>query len=67
MISTLLTLLIVGVLALAVLGIILAVLGFAVGLLFKLLPILLVGYIVVRLLAPKQKKISDADRRWLES
>jgi uncharacterized membrane protein len=67
MISTLLTLLIVGVLALAVLGIVLAILGVAVGLLFKLLPILLVGYIVVRLLAPRQKKISDADRRWLES
>jgi len=67
MISTLLTLLIVGVLALAVLGIVFAVLGMAVGLLFKLLPILLIGYVVVRLLAPKQRKISEADRRWLES
>lgn len=67
MISTLLTLLIVGVLALVVLGIVFAVLGMAVGLLFKLLPILLVGYVVVRLLAPKQRKISEADRRWLES
>jgi uncharacterized membrane protein len=67
MISTLLTLLIVGVLALAVLGIVFAILGMAVGLLFKLLPILLIGYVVVRLLAPKQRKISEADRRWLES
>ena len=67
MISTLLTLLIIGVLALAVLGIVFAVLGMAVGLLFKLLPILLIGYVVVRLLAPKQRKISEADRRWLES
>ena len=67
MFSALLTFLIVGVLALAVLGIIFAVLGMAVGLLFKLLPILLVGYIVVRLLAPRPRKISEADRRWLES
>ena len=67
MISTLLTLLVVGVLALAVLGIVFMILGVAFGLLFKLLPILIIGYIVLRLLAPRQKKLSEADRRWLES
>lgn len=67
MISALLTLLIVGVLALAVLGIIFMILGVAFSLLFKLLPIILIGYVVLRLLAPKQKKLSEADRRWLES
>ncbi|MGH7447431.1 MAG: hypothetical protein ACREK1_08165 [Longimicrobiales bacterium] len=67
MISTLLTLFILGIVALMVLSIIGAVLGLAVGLLFKLLPILLVGYVVVRLLAPKQKKLSAEDRKWLES
>ena len=67
MISTLLTLLIVGVLALAVLGIVFMILGIAVGLLFKLLPIILIGYVVLRLLAPRQKKLSEADRKWLES
>ncbi|HEX6134950.1 MAG TPA: hypothetical protein VFZ69_10360 [Longimicrobiales bacterium] len=67
MISTLLTLFIVGIVALAVLSVIGAVLGLAVGLLFKLLPILLVGYVVVRLLAPRQKKLSAEDRKWLES
>lgn len=67
MISTLLTLFILGIVALMVLSVVGAVLGLAVGLLFKLLPILLVGYVVVRLLAPKQKKLSAEDRKWLES
>lgn len=67
MISTLLTLFIVGIAALVVLSVIGAVLGMAVGLLFKLLPILLIGWVVVRLLAPKQKKLSAEDRAWLES
>jgi uncharacterized membrane protein len=67
MISTLLTLFIVGIVALMVLSVVGAVLGLAVGLLFKLLPILIVGYVVVRLLAPRQKKLSAEDRKWLES
>jgi len=67
MISTLLTLFIVGIVALMVLSVIGAVLGLAVGLLFKVLPILIVGYVVVRLLAPRQKKLSAEDRKWLES
>jgi uncharacterized membrane protein len=67
MLSTLLTLLVVGVLALAVLGIVFMILGVAFGILFKLLPIVLIGYVVLRLLAPRQKKLSEADRKWLES
>jgi uncharacterized membrane protein len=67
MISTLLTLFVVGIVALMVLSVVGAVLGLAVGLLFKLLPILLVGYVVVRLLAPRQRKLSAEDRKWLES
>lgn len=66
MLSTLLTLFIVGIVALMVLSIVGAVLGLAVGLLFKVLPILLVGYVVIRLLAPKHKKLSAEDRAWLE-
>jgi uncharacterized membrane protein len=66
MISTLLTLFIVGIVALMVLSVVFAVLGLAVGLLFKVLPILLIGYVVVRLLAPRQKKLSAEDRAWLE-
>jgi uncharacterized membrane protein len=67
MISTLLTLFVVGIVALMVLSVVGAVLGLAVGLLFKLLPILIVGYVVVRLLAPRQRKLSAEDRKWLES
>jgi uncharacterized membrane protein len=67
MISTLLTLFVVGIVALMVLSVVGAVLGLAVGLLFKVLPILIVGYVVVRLLAPRQKKLSAEDRKWLES
>lgn len=67
MISTLLTLFVVGIVALMVLSVVGAVLGLAVGLLFKLLPVLLVGYVVVRLLAPRQRKLSAEDRKWLES
>jgi uncharacterized membrane protein len=67
MISTLLTLFVIGIIALMVLSVIGAVLGLAVGLLFKLLPILLVGYVVMRLLAPRQKQLSAEDKRWLES
>lgn len=67
MLSTLLTLFIVGIVALMVLSVVGAVLGLAVGLLFKVLPILLVGYVVVRLIAPRQKKLSAEDRAWLES
>lgn len=67
MISTLLTLFVVGIVALMVLSVVGAVLGLAVGLLFKVLPILIVGYVVVRLLAPRQRKLSAEDRKWLES
>ena len=34
---------------------------------FQVLPLVLVGYVVVRFLAPKQKQLSAEDRKWLES
>lgn len=67
MLSALLTFFIVGIAALVVLSVVGAVLGLAVGLLFKLVPILIVGYIVVRLLAPKRRELSAEDKKWLES
>lgn len=71
MISTLLTLFLVGLVSIVVLGIALSLVGALVGLaftlLFKVAPILLVGYVVVRLMAPKQKRLSSEDREWLES
>ncbi|MEX0907007.1 MAG: hypothetical protein WD054_01655 [Gemmatimonadota bacterium] len=71
MISSLLTMLVVGFVALVAIGIVLSIVGALVGvaftLLFKVAPILLVGYVVLRLLAPKQKRLSAEDRKWLES
>jgi hypothetical protein len=42
-------------------------LGLAGFLLFKVLPIVLIGYLIVRFLAPKQKRLNAADREWLET
>jgi hypothetical protein len=74
MLTSLLTFFIVGLVALVALSIVLsivgAVFGLALGLvgvlLFKVLPILLVGYVVLRLLAPKRRRLSRADQEWLE-
>jgi hypothetical protein len=75
MLSSLLTFLIVGILAVLGVSIALAVVGalfgLAIGLvkflLFTVGPILLIGYVVVRLLAPRSRRLSQADRDWLES
>lgn len=75
MLTSLLTLFVVGLVALVLVGVVLSVIGAIFGLafglagflLFKVAPVLLVGYVVVRLLAPKRKRLSEADRRWLES
>jgi hypothetical protein len=70
MLSSLLTMLIVGFVALIVIGIVLSLVGAMVGLaftlLFKVAPILLIGYLVIRFLSPKPKKLSAEDREWLE-
>jgi hypothetical protein len=73
--SSLLTFLIVGILAVLGVSIALAVVGALFGLaigvvkflLFTVGPILLIGYVVVRLLAPRSRRLSKADRDWLES
>ena len=75
MISSLLTLLIVGILAIVAISVLLsivgAVFGLAMGLvgflLFKVAPVVLIGYFVVRLLSPRRRRLSKADREWLES
>jgi hypothetical protein len=71
MLSSLLTLFIVGFVALLGIGLVLALLGAMVGLaftlIFKVAPVLLVGYLVIRFLAPKPKRLSAEDRKWLES
>lgn len=75
MFGSVLTFLLVGLVALVALGVGLAVvgalLGIAIGLasflLFKVAPVVLIGYVVVRLLRPRRKQISAEDRKWLES
>jgi hypothetical protein len=70
MIATLLTLFIVGLVTVLLLGLVLSLLGAAVGLaftlLFKVAPIILIGYLVIRFLSPK-KKVSAEDEEWLET
>lgn len=75
MLSSLLTLLIVGLLAVVGISIVLSVVGAIFGLafglvgflLFKVAPLVLIGYVVMRLLSPRKKRLSRADREWLES
>lgn len=77
MIGTLLTLFAVGLLSLLALGVVLAIIGtvFSVALgvagfvLFKVAPIVLVGWIVLKLFDRKKSppSLSAADREWLES
>ena len=76
MIGSLLTFFLVGLITLVVAGVVLAVvgtvfsltLGLAAFLLFKVAPILLVGWIAVKLFqkVKGRDEISEADRKWLE-
>lgn len=75
MLSTVLTFFIIGLIAIVGIAIALAVVGAVFGLaiglikflLFTVGPIVLVGYLVLRFLAPRQRRLSRADREWLES
>jgi hypothetical protein len=71
MIGTLLTFLAVGLITLLVAGVVLSIIGAALGLasflLFKVAPILLVGWIVMKVIDRKRHgSLSAEDRRWLE-
>jgi hypothetical protein len=75
MIGTLLTFFAVGLITLVVAGVVLSVvgavfsltLGLAAFLLFKVAPILLVGWIVMKVIDKRRGgSLSAADRRWLE-
>lgn len=75
MLSTLLTFFLIGLAALIGISILLALVGAVFGLafslvgflLFKVAPIILIGYLLVRFLAPRSRRLSAADREWLES
>lgn len=75
MIGSLLTFFAVGLLTLVVAGVVLAVVGSVIGLvgslaaflLFKVAPVMLVGWVVLKLIDRKSSsRLSAADRRWLE-
>jgi uncharacterized membrane protein YvlD (DUF360 family) len=75
MIGTLLTFFAVGLVTLVVAGVVLSIvgavfsltLGLAAFLLFKVAPILLVGWVVMKVIEKKRGgSLSAADRRWLE-
>lgn len=76
MIGTLLTFFAVGLVTIIVAGVVLSVvgmlfsltMGLATFLLFKVGPVLLVGWVVMKLIDRKRNKdyLSAADRRWLE-
>ena len=76
MIGTLLTFFAVGLVTLLVAGVVLSIIGvvfsltigLATFLLFKVAPILLIGWIVVKVIEKSRgdRTLSSADRRWLE-
>lgn len=77
MLSALLTLFVFGLVGLVLIGVVLAVVGAVLGvafgiasfLLFKVAPVLLIGYLVLRLVnrGRSRRRISAADQRWLDS
>ena len=78
MIGTLITLFVLGILGLVavsvVLGLVGAVFGLVFGLagflLFKVAPVVLIGWVVVKLIRKRSRhrhRISPADQKWLES
>lgn len=72
MLAALLTLLVLGIAGIVVLSLVLALFGLAMGvagfLLFQVAPVLLVGWVVVKLVqrSRRSREISAADRRWLD-
>ena len=73
--GTLLTFLLVGIITLVVAGVVLSVvgaifsltIGLAAFLLFKVAPVLVIGYFVVKIIERKRHgSLSAEDRRWLE-
>lgn len=75
MLSSILTLFVVGLIALVGVVVVLALvgaafalaLGLAKFLLFTVAPIALIGYVVLRFFAPRDRRLTEADRKWLES
>ncbi|MEJ2215094.1 MAG: hypothetical protein P8099_00625 [Gemmatimonadota bacterium] len=74
MLSSLLTLLLIGLAAVVGVSIVLAVVGAIFGiamslagfLLFKVAPVILIGYVVVRLIRPRHKQLEGLDQKWID-
>ena len=72
MLGALMTLLLLGIAGIVVLSLVFAVLGMVMGvvgfLLFKVAPVLLIGWVVLKLVERSRgrKRISAADRKWLD-
>lgn len=78
MLTALLTMLVLGLAGLLAIGVLFAMLGFVLSmtfglvglLLFKVAPLLLIGWVVVKLISrsrrPSPRAISAADQRWLD-
>lgn len=73
MLSALLTLLVLGIAGIVVVSLVFAILGMVMGvvgfLLFKVAPVLLIGWLVVKLIqrSNDRKRLTSADRKWLDS
>ena len=72
MLSALLTLFVLGIAGIVVVSLVFAVLGMVMGLvgflLFKVAPVLLIGWVVVKLIqrSNDRKRLTSADRKWLD-
>ncbi|MEJ2187433.1 MAG: hypothetical protein P8Z36_16115 [Gemmatimonadota bacterium] len=74
MLSSLLTLLLIGLAAVVGVSVVLAVIGAIFGiamslagfLLFKVAPLILIGYVVVRLIRPRHKQLEGLDQKWID-
>lgn len=74
MLSSLLTLLLIGLAAVVGVSIVLAVVGAIFGiamslagfLLFKVAPLILIGYVVIRLIRPRHKRLEELDQKWID-
>ena len=78
MLGTLLTLFVLGILGIVAVSVVFALLGVAFSLffglagflLFKVAPVVLIGYVVVKLIGRSRRhhrRISPADQKWLDS
>lgn len=74
MMGSLVTFFLIGLVALVALSLVAGLIGLVFSaalslagfLLFKVAPVLLLGYLVVRFLAPRQRRLPDEERTWLE-